>query len=513
MPSIFVVACIALPLLYLFVRSIDIGADFWDLIFRSRTLYIIFRSISLVLAVTATSAFIAVPMAWLTTRTDLPYRKLWKIVAPLPLVIPSYIGAFLVVIALGPKGLLQNGLDLLFGIEEIPSIYGFTGAWLTLSLLSYPYIFLPVQAALSRMDRSIEEASRNLGKGSWSTFIKVTLPLLIPAITSGGILVSLYTLSDFGAVSILHYETFTWAIYIQYESMLDRSMASILSLVLVLFAILILIPTTLYTNRGRLYRNDPGTQTLAPIISLGNWRFLATAYCGIVISLSLMIPISVLTYWLIRGFGSFPNLTDIITATWNTFTIATIASITALVASIPIAMLSVRYPSWSTKLIERTAYIGFALPGIVIALALVFFGSQFITPLYQTKALLVLGYSILFIPGCLGSLQSSLGQINPRIEEAAHSLGSSGLRVFSSITLPLLKPGIVSGLALVFLLTSKELPATLILAPIGFNTLATSIWSNASEAFFANTAAYSLVLILISSLPMVFLISKEPKRQ
>ena len=508
-PSIFVVASMALPLIYLVVRSIDAGSEFWDLILRRRTLDILFRTASLVIAVTSTSVLIAVPMAWLTTRTDLPYRRLWEIIAPLPLVIPSYIGAFLVVIALGPKGLLQDRLDLLFGIEQIPSIYGFTGAWLTLSLLSYPYIFLPVRATLSRMDRSIEEASRNLGKGSWSTFIKISLPLLKPAITSGGILVSLYTLSDFGAVSILHYETFTWAVYIQYESMIDRSMAAILSLVLVLLALLILLPTTLYSSKGGLYRNDPGTPTLPTRMSLGKWRLTATLFCGIVMSLSLVIPLSVLTYWLVRGFEFFPSLTHILTATWNTFSIAIIASITTLVASIPIAILTIRYPSWLTKLIEHSTYMGFALPGIAIALTLVFFGSQYATPLYQTKTLLVFAYSILFIPGCLGSLQSTLRQINPRLEEAARSLGSNGLKVFFSITMPLLKPGIMSGLALVFLLTSKELPATLILAPIGFSTLATLIWSNASEAFFAQTAAYSLVLILISFLPMIFLVSKE----
>jgi len=510
-PSLCVVISMGLPLIYLFARSIDAGSEFWDIILRRRTLSILFRSISLVTAVTITSALIAVPMAWLTTRTDLPYRKLWGIVAPLPLVIPSYIGAFLIVIALGPRGLLQDGLGILFGVEKIPSIYGFTGAWITLSLLSYPYIFLPVRAALSRMDRSIEEASHNLGQGSWSTFKNITLPLLKPSITSGGILVALYTLTDFGAVSILHYETFTWAVYIQFESMIDRSMASILSLILVLCAIFILLPTTLYSNKGKLYRNDPGTPTRPPPIPLGQWRFTATLFCILVIFFSLIVPMSVLTYWLIRGFEFFPSLTNVLTATWNTFSIATIASIMALLSSIPIAILAVRYPNSWIKLVERWTYMGFALPGIVIALTLVFFGSQFATPLYQTKTLLIFAYLILFIPGSLGSLQSSLEQINPRLEEAARSLGSSGLKVFLSITVPLLKPGIMSGLALVFLLTSKELPATLILAPIGFNTLATSIWSNASEAFFAETAAYSLVLILLSSLPMIFLISKEHK--
>jgi iron(III) transport system permease protein len=152
------------------------------------------------------------------------------------------------------------------------------------------------------------------------------------------------------------------------------------------------------------------------------------------------------------------------------------------------------------------AFVGFALPGVVIALALVYFGAKFASPLYQTHALLVLAYLVLFLPAGLSATKTSLLQVSPQMEEAAHSLGSSPFRVFSSITAPLVRPGMLAGGALVFLLTMKELPATLILGPIGFETLATSIWSATSEAFFAQAAAPALLLVLAASIPMAFLI-------
>ncbi|MCI0896475.1 MAG: ABC transporter permease subunit, partial [Chloroflexi bacterium] len=170
-----------------------------------------------------------------------------------------------------------------------------------------------------------------------------------------------------------------------------------------------------------------------------------------------------------------------------------------------------RYPGMLSGLLERTAHIGFALPGIAIALALVFFGANYAPILYQTTGLLILAYVVLFISAALGAVRASLLQVSPNVEEAARGLGRTPLTVFTSVTLPLVRPGIISGASLVFLLTMKELPATLILGPIGFKTLATSIWSAASEAFFAQAAAPALLLILVSSAPLAFFMLRERK--
>ena len=508
-PALVVAAAMALPLVYLSIRGLGAGIEFWDLLFRIRTLEILLRSALLVAAVTGASVAIAVPVAWLTTRTDLPMRRVWAVLTSLPLVIPSYIGAFLVVVALGPRGMLQQGLENLFGVERLPEIYGFPGALLTLTLLSYPYVLLPARATLSRMDPSLEEASKSLGYNAWSTFRHITLPLMRPAIAAGGLLVALYTLSDFGAVSLLRYETFTWAIYLQYDSTLNRTLAAGLCLVLAFFAAGILFAEHRTRSRAGYHRSSSGTtRPLAPI-RLRGWRWPAIAFCSAIVLLALVLPMSILSYWVVRGVSAGESIPNLWSATANSLYVSGLAVVAVLLAALPVAVLSVRFRGRATALLERASYIGFALPGIAVALALVFFGSRFATGIYQTTGLLIFAYVVLFLPAGLGTLRTSLLQISPRLEEAARSLGRGPLGVIYTIDIPLLMPGLLAGGALTFLLTIKELPATLILAPIGFRSLATSIWSASSEAFFTQAASHALVLILVSSIPMAFLMLRE----
>jgi len=509
LPALFIAGAMAIAPGYLIVRALGNGSDLWDLLLRLRTIEILLRTIVLVIVVTAASAAIAIPMAWITTRTDLPSRRVWAILASLPLVIPSYIGAFLVMVALGPRGVLQQFLEGLFGVDRLPDIYGFSGAAITLTLLSYPYILLPVRAALNRIDPSFEETSRSLGYGSWRTFRLVVLPLLRPAVSTGCLLVALYTLSDFGAVSMMRYETFTWAIYLQYNSALDRTLAAGLSLVLILFTTVILLGEARTKDRSSYHRSTSGTASYPTLSHLGLWRWPAIIFCATIVTLSLALPLSILAYWTTRGLFAGESIPYLWSTSANSLYVSALAAAAALLAAIPVALLAARYTNRITAILERSSYIGFALPGITVALALVFFTSQFTPYLYQTSGLLIFTYVVLFLPAALGPVRTSIMQMNPRIEEAARSLGKGPMQVLYSITLPALRPGLLAGAALVFLLAMKELPATLILGPIGFKTLSTSIWSTASEAFFAQAAIHAIILILVSSVPMAFLVFRE----
>ena len=196
-------------------------------------------------------------------------------------------------------------------------------------------------------------------------------------------------------------------------------------------------------------------------------------------------------------------------AAWNSLYVSALAAGVAVAASLPLAALSVRYPGIFSSLLERATYIAFALPGIAVGLSLVFFGVNYLPSLYQTVGMLVFAYVVLFLSPAIGAARTSLLQVSPRMEDAARSLGRGPVGVFASVILPLITPGIVAGAALVFLLTMKELPATLILGPIGFDTLATSIWAASTEAFFARAAAPALLLILVSSIPLGFLMLQE----
>ena len=510
-PAVLVLAAMVVPLSYLVLRTIGAGTETFEIIFRSRTFEILMRSLLLMGSVSVGSILIAVPIGWLTVRTDLPLRRFFSVITILPLVIPSYIGAFILVIFLSPKGILQGWMSPL-GIDRLPDIYGFPGALITLTLLTYPYVLLPVRAALIRFDWSTYEASLSLGVSPIRTFIRITLPMLRPAIAGGALLVALYTLSDFGAVSLLHYETFTWAIYVQYSNF-AREVAAALSVVLIVLAIFLLYMETKTRGKAKYYNVSASTHRLQHSIRLGIWRWPAVLFCTSVVSFSLIMPISILVYWVIRGVSFGEHIVIPWSQLGNTLYVSGLAALVAVGAALPIIILSIRYPGRISTLLERCGYMGFALPGIVVALSMVFFVIRFATPLYQTIPLLIFSYLILFLPAALGSINTSFLQVNPKLDEAARILGKTPLKAFTTVTLPLLIPGLLAGAAMVFLLAMKELPATLILGPIGFKTLATSIWWATEDAFFTKAAVPALLLIIASIIPMTFLVSFDQKEK
>lgn len=511
LPALLVGAAMLLPALYLVIRGASASDQAWDLLFRIRTLETLGRTTLLIVCVTALSAAIAVPAAWLTARSDLPFRRVWTVLLALPLVIPSFVGAFLYASALGPRGMLQGLLEAAFGVQRLPDIYGLTGATLVLTLLSYPYLFLTVRGAISNLDPATDESARSLGHGAWSAFFRVTLPQLKPSIAAGSLLVALYTLSDFGAVSLMRYNTFTFTIYQQYESSIDRSIAAVLSLVLVAMAVVILMAEGYTRGRQRYYRSGAGAAREAAAVKLRGWKWVAMASFGAALALALALPTGMLAFWLARGVSAGEPLLLLWGATLNSVYVSAAAALVTVAMAIVMAVLLVRYPTRLNRVLEPVGFTGYALPGVVVALALVYFGAQYARPLYQTHWLLIFAYAALFFPVALGSVRAALLQVSPRLEDAARGLGHNPLRVMLRITAPLMRSGVIMGAALVFLLTMKELPATLILGPVGFKTLATAVWSASSEAFFAQAAAPALMLILMSSVPMTLLALREKR--
>ena len=499
LPACITVALLLLPLAYLVVRASGGGGRGWRVLTRSNTLDLIWSTGLLVVGVTLASVTIGVSVAWLTARTDIPGRRFWAVGAALPLVIPSYVAAFCLLGAFGPRGLLQQ----LLGVERLPEIYGYWGALAALTLSTYPYVLLLVSAALRGLDPALEEAGRGLGRTPFEVFRRVTLPALRPSIGAGALLVALYTLSDFGVVSLMRYDALTRAIYLQYKSLFDRTPAAVLALVLVALTALVLWLESRW--RRRVSRSGPGTARQARPHRLGRWRWPALVYCGGVVGAFLAVPAAVLVYWLARGL-------DRAELPWrevvNSLSASALAAAAAAVAAIPIALLATRYPTRLTRLLERLAYAGNALPGIVIALSLVFFAANYASPLYQTLALLVFAYVVRFLPQALAGVESALASVGPRIEEAARALGRGPVSTAFTVTVPLIRSGIFAGAALVFLSAMKELPATLLLRPIGFETLATEIWKTTSVGAYSQAALPALLLIAVSA-PFVYFLSSR----
>jgi iron(III) transport system permease protein len=497
-----------LPLVYLILRVAGAGDATFEALVRPRTVELLFRTTVFAGVVTTLAILLGLPLAWLTARSDLPGRGVWSVLLALPLVIPTYVGGYVFIAAFGPRGLLQQALAPL-GVSRLPELYGFGGATAVLTAFTYPYVYVSVRAALARMDASLEESARSLGRGSWESFRDVVLPQLRPALTAGGLLVALYALGDFGAVALLQLETFTRVIYVQYQGSFDRTSAAALALLLALLTATILYVEVRARGRARYHRSTGGVARAGRPVPLGWWRWPALLLCGSVVGLSLALPIGVLIYWLLRGVGQGLRLAVLGEAIVGSVQGSALAALAALVCGLPVALLAVRYPSRATAAIERLSYVGYGLPGIVIALSLVFFGARLVPALYQTLAMLVLAYVVRFLPQAIGALRTSLLQVGPHMEEAARSLGRGPFQTWREVTLPLVLPGVLGGAAIVFLTTMKELPATLLLSPIGFRTLAVLTWSAASEGLFAEAALPSLLLVVCSAPALLVLLGRS----
>jgi iron(III) transport system permease protein len=504
-PAALVGVMMLLPALYLLVDAGELsGERIVGILTDPETRRLAARTVLLGVSVTGLSVLLGVPIAWLTVRSDLPGRRFFAVATALPLVIPTYVGAFTLVGAFARGGLIEDW----FGVVP-PSPYGFPGALVALTLFSFPYVLLTTQASLRGLDPSPEEASRLLGHGPVRTFLQVTVPQLRASIAAGGLLVTLYVFSDFGAVSILRYSTFTRGLYLQYRSAFDRAPAALLGLLLVVLTIIVIVgEARVARDRGNEFSTRRAART-PPVVPLGRWRWPAAGLCSLVVAVGLLTPITVVLYWLVRGLAAGEQVNVALGAAGRSVLAAGVGAVMGVLAALPVAIWSARSRSRVARLVERSSYTGYALPGIVVALALVFFGIRVATPLYQTLAMLVFAYVVLFLPQAVGAIRSSLLQVDPDVESASRTLGASRLATLRRVTLPLSRRGAVAGGALIFLTALKELPATLLLAPTGYDTLATRVWSATAEAFYTRAAVPALLLILLGSVPLALLMIRE----
>ncbi len=493
------------PVAYLTLRALSADGDARALTPFSTTLELAWDTAILALGVVVATLVVGVPLAWLVVRTDLPGRRLWGLAASLPLVIPSFVAALALLGAFAPRGLVQEALEPI-GVERLPEVTGYWGALVALTLSTYPYVYLLTASGLRSVDPTAEEAARSLGAGRARVFARVTLPALRPSIAAASLLVALYVLSDFGVVSLMGYSTLTTGIYVRYESLLALESAAILALVLVALALAIVLVASRFRLRGAIYRSTPGAGRTARIVQLGHWRWPALAFCSAVVGLFLVLPVGVLAWWTVSADPISGRAGVNWSAALDSASLATAAAIVAALVVLPAAFLAWRYPSALSRWLERLTFLPSALPGIAVALALVFVGARIGSPVYQSLGLLLVAYVIRFMPYGLASTRASLDAVSPRVEEAARSLGRRPLGATLAVVLPLARSGVLAGAALVFLSTIKELPATLLLKPIGFETLATEIWAGTAIGAYSEVAPSALLLIAIAA-PLVYLLS------
>ncbi len=501
------------PLVYLALRAIAGGAT--DALDPATLVPAGVRSLALAALVAVGAVAIGVPFAVLTVRTALPLRRLALVLGALPLVIPSYVGALTLLGALGPRGLLAQALEPI-GVYRLPELDGLVGSTLVLILFTYPYVLLLAASALRRVDPALEQAARGMGRSTLDTFLRITLPQIRSAVIAGALLAALYAMSDFGVVSLLRCTTLTREAFLRYDALYDPAGAATVGLVLACLALLV-VGAEQWTLRGSSLaarRRVRAREDVVPL-PLGTARPIAIAFILSITFFALVLPIAILVWWAISLVGRADIVSQLGTAlpaTANAVLVSAAAAIVCVVLALPIAALVARSSGRLPRAVESVSFVGYALPGIVVGLGLVFFATRTMPALYQTVALVVLAYTVRLLPQAIGGARSGWERVDPRFEQAARGMGRSPLHVLTRVTLPLAAPGVLTGAALVFLTAVKELPATLLLRPNGFNTPATLIWQKTSVAEYASAAIPALLLITISAVPVYLLLIRPEAR-
>ena len=474
------------PIWYLVDRSLERGwAEVVDELWRRRTFDLVLRSLGLTLAVTVGCVVIGLTAAWLVVKSDLPGRRLLRVGFTLPLAIPSYLSAFA-------------------WISWRPSLAGFTGAALVLTLVSYPYVMLPAMSALSRLDPAHDDVARSLGKSRLHVLLRLTLPQIRTSIAAGALLVALYVLSDFGAVAAMRYEAFTWVIYGAYRAGFNPSRAAILATILVLLALVLVLAESAVRGRAAARVGSGAARESTPV-RLGRATPLAYAFSAAVLLPALAFPLWRISVWVRTYVSTDIDTAELFDALRSTLFLAALAAVATMLLAFPTGVLAARSSSPIARTLERSTYVSHSLPGIVVAISLVYVGVRLLQPIYLEVPLLILGYMVLFLPLAVGAVRNSVEQSPVRLEEVARSLGSRPGAVLRKVTAPLALPGIGVGAALVLLTTMKELPVTLVLHPTGTETLATQLWRYTSVSDYANAGPYALALVLFAAVPTALL--------
>ena len=480
-----------MPLAYVASYVVIIGpVDLWHLLARPRIAALLRNTVTLAAACMAATAVLGVALAVLVERTDLPGRRLWHGLLVAPLAVPAFV-----------NGYAWVSLDR--------SVHGFAGAFVVVTLSYYPLVYHPVVAMLRRLDPALEESAWSLGHSRARTFRTVVLPQLRPALLGGALLVGLHLLAEFGALSLLRFPTFTTAIYDQYGSTFNGSAATAMAAVLVMLCLFLLLAELRLRGDRRYARVGRGAARGAVPVVLGPWLWPLVATVTAVVVLAVGVPAYALVRWLAVGTSTEFPLAELGEALATTIVLALTGAVVTTLAAVPVVWLAVRYRGPASTAIERSTYVANALPGIVVGLALVVTTLRLVPVVYQTAALLVAAYAILFLPRAVVTVRAGLEQAPTVLDDVAHSLGVGPLDTARRVTVPLIAPSLGAGAALVFLAISTELTATLMLSPIGTSTLATEFWSASSELRYGAAAPYALLLVLVSVPATVLLMRQE----
>ena len=482
----------SIPLGYLLIRASDSGfAVATEVLLREKTITMVLTTAALAVLVALFSSLVGISSAWLIQRTNLPVSSLFLVLGTLTLAMPSYVSTYA-------------------WIALIPNFAGFWAAVFILTLTTAPYVLLASLAALRRIDATQEESARALGLNSVAVAKRVIWPQARPTVSASVLLAMLYVLSDFGAVSLLRVDTFTRVVHTMYKAAYDRSAAAVVAIILVLIAAILIYTEQRARGKAVAAKSGLGSIRLAPKVDLGWKKYLAASYLVAIAAASIGVPIYVLVTRFISVAAEI-NFSDLITAAISTLSAAFTGALMAMAFAIPLGILAARYRSKLSSWAEIGILLTHALPGVVIGLALVALGSK-LGFLYQTLPLLAFSYAVLFLAKAVGSIRSSFARVPKVYDDISRSLGYTSWQTIRKVTIPVAAPGVITGFLLVLLTAMKELPATLMLRPTGFDTLATEIWTKTAISQYGQAAPYALLLVVVAAIP-TYLLSRPDRAQ
>jgi iron(III) transport system permease protein len=525
-PIAFAVALLVLlPLSVLLFSWHDVDRQIWTHLWQTQLPRLLGNTLVLVLGVGVGVTLLGVSLAWLTSLCEFPGRRWLDWALMLPFAIPAYVLAFVFVGLLDFAGPLQTQLREWFGNDVRFRVRSTGGVIIVLVLVFYPYVYLLARNAFLAQGKGLMEAARVLGLSPWRAFWRVALPMARPAIGAGLALAIMETLADFGAVSVFNFDTFTTAIYKTWYSFYSLTSATQLASLLLLAVMLVLYGERRARGAVRPVNERPRSKALYHLKGAQAWA--ASTWCGLVFACGFVIPLLQLIAWFWQR-GRFDLDERYSALILHTLYLGAMAALITVSVALLLAFARRMAPTRLMRSTVGLANLGYALPGSMLAVAIMlafsYLDRELVIPLSTflggagkpillgSLSALLLAYMIRFLAVAYGPLENSLARIRPSLPEASRSLGVGGAGLFFKVYLPLLVPGALSAALLVFVDVLKEMPATLLMRPFGWDTLSVRVFEMTSEGEWARASLPALTLVLVGLLPVILLIRRSARR-
>jgi len=523
--SLLLGAMVAVPLLVIFSGWSHVEGEVWRHLADTLLADLVRNTVVLVVGVGLGVFLLGVSLAWLTVMYDFPGRRVFDWALMLPLAIPAYVLAFVMIGLLDFSGPVQGVLRAAFGSRGywFPEIRSTGGVIAVMVMALYPYVYMLARTAFMSQGRSTLEAARVMGMHPWNAFLRVSLPMARPAIAAGVALALMETLADFGAVSVFNYDTFTTAIYKAWFGLFNLDAAAQLASVLLLFVAVAL--TIERRTRGRARYHGSGRVAVQHRQRLtGTAAWGATVAAGTVLTLAFAVPVGQLLVWAWQVVGQDLDA-RYLEMLAHTLALGGVAAVITVAAAFVLSYTRRYHPAAASNAAVRLGTLGYALPGSVLAVGVMlsftwidnrieavtsaWLGVSAPLVLSGTLAGLLLAYVVRFMAVSFGPVDSGLERIKPSIRDAARSLGASRARILWRVFLPMLRPGLLTAVLLVFVEVMKEMPATLLLRPFGWDTFAVRVFEMTSEGEWERAALPAVTLVLVGLIPVILLVRRS----